>query len=382
MNNVKKTKNKTHNNTKNQLKNIDKDLYIPVEQKQTIRKSGIYFGYTSRIAILLIFLIILAISSYMFITKSINIQSQETIKYTEKSNIDYKVKLKDNNYFESTYLKEDMSYISTLIDRINLNFQYQLDTDKYLEGSYEYAVKGTLEIRNTDTGDLFFTKKYNLVGPTKKIINEDNTNININQEVVIDYNYYNTIASGFKSTYGLNTKSNLIVTLEVSKIIPYSNKLSKTENYDITIPLSERSISIKLDRKKTNITDTIILKEEDYKYNTTYLVIGIISILLLIICICIFINKIKILFMRKNKYDKKLSKILKEYDRLIVNAKNIPQFKENEVIEVSNFEELLDAKENLHKPIYYYNISRHNKCIFYVRGENEVIVFTLKAVDL
>ena len=308
MNDVKKTKNKTYNNTKNQLKNIDKDLYIPVEQKQTIRKSGIYFGYTSRIAILLIFFIILAISSYMFITKSINIQSQETIKYTEKSNIDYKVKLKDNNYFESTYLKEDMSYISTLIDRINLNFQYQLDTDKYLEGSYEYAVKGTLEIRNTDTGDLFFTKKYNLFGPTKKIINEDNNNININQEVVIDYNYYNTIASGFKSTYGLNTKSNLIVTLEVSKIIPYSNKLSKTENYDITIPLSERSISIKLDRKKTNITDTIILKEVDYKYNITYLVIGIISILLLIICICIFINKIKILFMRKNKYDKKLSK--------------------------------------------------------------------------
>ena len=79
-----------------------------------------------------------------------------------------------------------------------------------------------------------------------------------------------------------------------------------------------------------------------------------------------------------NSYDKILRKILRQYDRLIVNVNTMPNFKKGNTIEVDSFYELLDAKDSIHNAIFYYEVTPHQKCYFYINNDNNYIVYTLK----
>ena len=83
----------------------------------------------------------------------------------------------------------------------------------------------------------------------------------------------------------------------------------------------------------------------------------------------------------RNKYQKKLSQILTEYDRIIVVARDGYVSRLNcKVEKVSNFDDLLEIKRNLSKPIIY---SRVNdiKSEFIVEDSEKVYKFVLKDTD-
>ena len=56
----------------------------------------------------------------MLIVKSISFISEQQLSYIEKSKLDYRVYLKENDFYESEYLGKNMSYIASLIDFINI----------------------------------------------------------------------------------------------------------------------------------------------------------------------------------------------------------------------------------------------------------------------
>ncbi|MGN1296066.1 MAG: bacterial Ig-like domain-containing protein [Bacilli bacterium] len=53
----------------------------------------------------------------------------------------------------------------------------------------------------------------------------------------------------------------------------------------------------------------------------------------------------------------------------------------NEYSDYTYFFELLDAKDSLHKPIYYYEVTPHQKCYFFIKYDNDLIIYTLKNKD-
>ena len=62
-------------------------------------------------------------------------------KYSKKGNIDYNVYLKENNYFDYDHLGTDKQYISSLIEYINADFDYNLLLDsKNVNYLYSYKV--------------------------------------------------------------------------------------------------------------------------------------------------------------------------------------------------------------------------------------------------
>ena len=89
-----------------------------------------------------------------------------------------------------------------------------------------------------------------------------------------------------------------------------------------------------------------------------------------------------ILGKKKNKYDKYLSKILKEYDRLIVETSTYPKIEDYHLLKINSFDELLDVRDNLRLPIMYYSVTPHQKAHFYILQEKNLYVYTLKLVDL
>ena len=46
-----------------------------------------------------------------------------------------------------------------------------------------------------------------------------------------------------------------------------------------------------------------------------------------------------------------------------------------------SFYELLDAKDSIHNAIFYYEVTPHQKCYFYINNDNNFIVYTLKNSD-
>ena len=376
---MKKTK-----KTINELKGIKKEDMIPVKQKKSKRKRGIYLGYYSRLIFNVILFLSLVVTSYIFINKSIVIQEAKNVSYEEHGNADYKVFLKDNIYYEDKYLDKNMSYIANLIDYISVDYNYNFKADTLFDGEYSYKIRADLEILNAENKTLFFTKKYDLI-KEKTFTIENQNEYNIVENIKIDYDHYNSLANGFKSSYGVDTESNLIIYLDIYRNIDQNSinnpNINGKGTIKLTIPLSEKAINIKMDSMEINNKNVITSLDDYYLEDIKYLIIGIISLIVSLYLFIKIVKRLSRLSISPTDYDKTLKKILNQYDRLIVTTSSMPNLEKNNIIKLKEFVELLDAKDNLHKPIFFIEVTPHQKAYFFIQDDDKIILFTLKNID-
>lgn len=332
--------------------------------------------------LLSIFTLILSIGTIYY---ALNNTEKETVSYSQYGNVDYKVCLKNNNFYTQNCLDKNMSYVSTLIKTVALTFDYDLSTSKDLDIKTEYEVDAKLVISNTDNTSKYYEQKYILKPKTSEGIAKINNEYKISQNVDIDYDYYNAIASNFKSQYGVETNSYL----EVSFQVYHTN--STTEDVKVTspspvvlnIPLSQKSININMASSGINKQETQNIESSIFTLkNIICLFIGVIS---LIICLISSLKVAKMLSLtkeKKNNYDKFIEKILREYDRLIVETSTLPKFNKYYVTKVNSFGELIDVRDNLRLPIMYYEVAKHQKCHLYITNNKNLYLLTIKAVDM
>lgn len=370
--------------TINELKGIKKEDMIPVKQKKSKRKRGIYLGYYSRLIFNVILFLSLVVTSYIFINKSIVIQEAKNVSYEEHGNTDYKVFLKDNIYYEDKYLDKNMSYIANLIDYISVDYNYKFKADTLFNGEYSYKIRADLEILNAENKTLFFTKKYDLI-KEKTFTIENQNEYNIVENIKIDYDHYNSLANGFKSSYGVDTESNLIVYLDIYRNIDQNSinnpNINGKGTIKLTIPLSEKAINIKMDSMEINNKNVITSLDDYYLEDIKYLIIGIISLIISLYLFIKIVKRLSRLSISPTDYDKTLKKILNQYDRLIVTTSSMPNLEKNNIIKLKEFVELLDAKDNLHKPIFFIEVTPHQKAYFFIQDDDKIILFTLKNID-
>lgn len=370
--------------TINELKGIKKEDMIPVKQKKSKRKRGIYLGYYSRLIFNVILFLSLVVTSYIFINKSIVIQEAKNVSYEEHGNTDYKVFLKDNIYYEDKYLDKNMSYIANLIDYISVDYNYKFKADTLFDGEYSYKIRADLEILNAENKTLFFTKKYDLI-KEKTFTIENQNEYNIVENIKIDYDHYNSLANGFKSSYGVDTESNLIIYLDIYRNIDQNSinnpNINGKGTIKLTIPLSEKAINIKMDSMEINNKNVITSLDDYYLEDIKYLIIGIISLIISLYLFIKIVKRLSRLSISPTDYDKTLKKILNQYDRLIVTTSSMPNLEKNNIIKLKEFVELLDAKDNLHKPIFFIEVTPHQKAYFFIQDDDKIILFTLKNID-
>ena len=368
----------------NELKGIKKEDMIPVKQKKSKRKRGIYLGYYSRLIFNVILFLSLVVTSYIFINKSIVIQEAKNVSYEEHGNADYKVFLKDNIYYEDKYLDKNMSYIANLIDYISVDYNYKFKADTLFDGEYSYKIRADLEILNAENKTLFFTKKYDLI-KEKTFTIENQNEYNIVENIKIDYDHYNSLANGFKSSYGVDTESNLIIYLDIYRNIDQNSinnpNINGNETIKLTIPLSEKAINIKMDSMEINNKNVITSLDDYYLEDIKYLIIGVISLIVSLYLFIKIVKRLSRLSISPTDYDKTLKKILNQYDRLIVTTSSMPDLEKNNIIKLKEFVELLDAKDNLHKPIFFIEVTPHQKSYFFIQDDDKIILFTLKNID-
>ena len=327
----------------------------------------------SKIALICFYIIVfigLAIALPIYLNKTIDFNEEKIVTYNEQSNIDYRVYLNKNDFYTEEYLTKDMLYVANLINNISLDFNYLYKSDLKQDLNFEYEVIGKLVITNKSGTKSYFEKEYKLVEKKKVSMIEQDMQA-INEIVKVDYNNFNTIANSFKNQYGVDAESKLDVYMKINTI--NEEKVVNTSNLNVSIPLTQKSVDIKLDYKNINETKKMIDKKPLTKDDITNLSIaGVVFVAQIIIFILIIVDLFK-LGDKKSKYDIYISKLLKEYDRLIVESSSMVSFEGKEIVRIKKFSELLDIHDNLQLPIIFYELIPHKKAFMYVNNNNTVM---------
>ena len=299
--------------------------------------------------------------------------STTPISYTEQNDLDYRVYLKNNDYYEDEYV-QDMDYISNLINYIDLNYNYSIVVDKKIDLDYSYNVISRVKIYNNEEGDLIYKKDETLVDEVR---GTKQGMIQINEDLKINYPTYNDYVKDFRNQFSLfaNSKLEIIMTIEVKD---KEGKLNKSYSDIIEIPLGQQLVRISKIYEKPLDHGEIDVNEFDLNkavFGGTFLLISA-----LVFLTSIFeIIKISIVKSKSgySVYQKTLHRIFNEYDKLVVNTVEVPIIKDQQVIRVTSFEELVDAADNLKKPILYTEVEKDRLCHFCVISEKQFYQYWL-----
>lgn len=338
--------------------------------------------FVAKVIVHAVLLIILISMSVFSIITSLNAKS--TLSYDIVGNVDYKVYLKENNFYKDPYLGKNMTYITSLVDYIDMAFNYNFDITEKSDIEYTYIISANLVITPEDNSKVLFDEKYVILSDTISKKNIDSEGYNISEAIKLDFNYYNDLANKFKSTYGVNCNCKLILDLDVDlkgKDLKYETEFNNSNNMKMTFSLAKKQVDIDTDSASLNISENIDVKPKSIIKNKGFLMLGIVFItasILVVINLIRIINKFRC---QKDGYTRYIEKILNNYDRAIVETQYIPNLEEYEVIQISKFNELLDVRDTLRLPIIYSPIEEKSSC-FYIKHDDTIYIHYVESTSL
>lgn len=303
-------------------------------------------------------------------------KEESIIGYNEVGNIDYKVFLKENNYYKEQYLGKDMQYVASIIKNVVPTFTYEMHSEEKMEYTYNYKVSADLIISDpNDNNKVLYKRPSLLVKDTKEKVTGGS--FRVDQEVSINYDEYNNYVNAFKKEYALSVNSKLVLTFNIDvtgKSPALKEDFKKSSKLVIAIPMSEQTINIGIDTSDINNSGTLERNYMSQIKKPVALVLGIIVGLLSLALLYIVIYNFLTNRSKTDVYKATIKSILREYDRAIVSSKTADTIDESKynVIEVPRIEELLDAHDSTGKPILY-NEDTENDISTFIIVSDEIL---------
>lgn len=350
------------------LKGSDREKVIP---------ASIVIG-----TILLLFILLITFFSLTF-------KKTYVLHYSESSNLDYKVYLKENDFFDQRYLEKDRQYISTLIDYIDADFKYSFVSGESIGMQYSYYVTAKVVVSNTE-GKSIYEKERTIIDKQRKTEISENR-FTIDQPIKIDYNEYNELAKSFLNQYQINANASLVVSLYIDvtgKHADFDKKISNKEVISLNIPLTSKTVDITMDYQLSNSVDEVLQYRSTIISNPTMFTI---SIFLMLVDICVIICVIVwVIRNRDNQtlYNKKLDRILKDYERYICETvitqrvEDMMKTRSLRIELVKSFEDLIDVRDNLGKPILFHEERPGEEAIFYILSDKVGYIYLMRQEDM
>ena len=340
----------------------------PTEVKPYTTKNWLFYMLIPTLIMLGLTVLVLKGSMYT--------KEESIIGYNEVGNIDYKVFLKENNYYKEQYLGKDMQYVASIIKNIVPTFTYEMHSEEKMEYTYNYKVSADLIISDpNDNNKVLYKRPSLLVKDTKEKVTGGS--FRVDQDVSINYDEYNNYVNAFKKEYALSVNSKLVLTFNidvVGKSPLLKEDFKKSSKLVIAIPMSEQTINIGIDTSDINNSGTLERNYMSQIKKPVALVLGIIVGLLSLALLYIVIYNFLTNRSKTDIYKATIKSILREYDRAIVSSKTADTIDESKynVIEVPRIEELLDAHDSTGKPILY-NEDTENDISTFIIVSDEIL---------
>lgn len=308
------------------------------------------------------------------------------VEYNETSDVDYKVYLHENDFFEEEYLGKGQTYVASLIKSIETSINYKLhDTRPDVEYQYKYSADMQLVVKDGKTNQSILEKTY-ILEEEKTYIQPVGKDLLINEKIEIDYSEYNVIASMFNETYDLdNTINSLVIRMYVTVTGTCQDIISDNiDSYVITvnIPLTNKTTSIDI---TSNIPETeakMLACLDESSNKNLFMVLTIITLILAIAAISflmVFVIKTRNTYIN---YTRQVNKLVSNYRSYIQKVKTKLEFTDCKVIEVSTFVEMLEIRDTILKPILMQEDEDKTWAKFIIPAEtNLVYMYQMKMED-
>jgi len=349
-----------------------------VRKKIKIRKSIRYFYLASSILIL--------VCSGTYLLKALlaaedpSIRNEEIYSYANKFNYSYKVNLVENPYIDERTLdmKENV-YVTDLIRSIDLDLNYNYDANTKSEIKYEYVVKGLLTATFTKDGEVqkVWEKEYNLLDKKEENINSDK--IKIEEKLNLNLREQNNLVKQFEQEMGMNLDAKYIVLLEIKTNTNVEGE--KVENISISsvdIDLAEKTTKIEGQNNKEDkkyISKTV---EESLEFNTFGIIINIVLVVISVVILRYIAKKTSPTNHIRNEYRQELNRILRLCQDKIVQVSTQIDIKNEKIIDVKDFGEIIKVSEELFKPILYWSAKDREEAWFSVVSNHITYRYILK----
>ena len=302
-------------------------------------------------------------------------------EYTENGDVDYKVYLKDNQFFEENYLGKDQSYVASLIKEITADFSYDLKMDASSVGfDYTYRVDAQLIIANKDTGDHIFAPVYEIVPQTQATVENGNL-LNIDKSVAIDYNKYNALANEFISAYGLkSTTSTLVVTMTVDVLSRCDEFEDNNENsyfVALNIPLTEENFSI-FSTSSTEEENKVLACSGAVNQNL-FLTLAIVMLSIAVLLAALLIAFVYITRNEDVNYTNKVRKLVSAYRSFIQQMEGEFDTTGYQIVPIKTFNEMLGIRDTIQSPILMFENYDQTMTEFVIPTNTKILyTFTIK----
>ncbi len=350
---------------------------ILVEQPKRRRKIACY------VCVIFVVCLFALISLFFFIDRN----KTYYVSYNVDSNVDYKVYLKENSFFDNNYLDADNQYIASIIDYITADFNYQLMVDKEdINYKYKYRIESVIEVTETNTKNSLYYVANDLV-KEKVFYAENESLVTINEKLDIDYNYYNDLVKKFVTIYDLDdVESNLIINMYVDVVGECEDLEDANTNSAVflTIPLTTKTVAIDIGHDMIDeVSETFMMCKEDSAVYYGYLIICIVFILIAVLLILSLAKYIIITRSAETIYERKLKKILNNYKSYIQKINNHFDLDGYQVLKVDTFTEMLEIRDTIQEPILMAENKTKTGVYFLIPSKTKIIyLFGLKVSEI
>lgn len=345
-------------------------------RKKRIRKSTKYIGI-----IISIFFIMFSSSNLVNLLSNQNIgkKTEEIYSYINAFNYNYKVNLINNKYMTNNQIEqENMSYVTDLIDTIDLMLDYTYNAEINSEIEYKYKVIGKMEASYTQDGEeqKVWEKEDGIID--EKAYTVDSKQVSINEQITLDLKELNELIKEFEQEMGMNLDAIYVVVLQVeTKTTIQEQEVKNTYSTGISIELANKTTRVEGEKNKEDIE--YVSKEVDaQEEQNVFFVIMNIVIFIIGLYILYYVLKAKTTNRVKNEYRQELNKILRICQDKIVQTKSRPEIDMKNIVEVKDFAEIIKVSEELFKPILYWSNNEKEEAWFIVMSNQVSYRYILK----
>ena len=340
---------------------------INIEENEI--KGKHHFSFELRVIVMIFLILVLFGGACLLIFKVLQSTETNYIDYTEVGKVNYQV---CNIGEDSICEDENLLYDSSKIKSINATFDYNMNLKESTEYSLIYHISAITTIYDkNDHSKVLYKNENVLVDRTD--ISDNKSDFNIYKTVTYDYLKDNKYVIDYKDVY----KNDYVADVEIALYLDGEFEDESRKVSFVTIPFNNKSVEV--EKYNINASDKLAVSTNNWdKY--TIMCAAIASVLIIISLILIYKTTHLVLKVTNNrsKYQQRLMQILRDYDRIIVIARDgYETNKTREVVKLDNFDKLLDVKDNLNKPIIFSKIN-DVKSEFIVEDDEKLYKFVLK----
>lgn len=323
-----------------------------------------------------ILMVIFGVFAYEFLNSGFNTKTRIKVDYDNSSDVYYKV-----NYLDDSYNSVDNDkYIASMVDYIDISYDYSNILSEYVSGYYKYSVDSYLIAYEDDITDSLWKREYPLVEEKVMLLDENKINsVKIDDSFKVDFKKFKEEINEFIDDYDIDISGYLHIRINVLEFLNFNNldtEYADNKVITINIPLTDDIFKISVN----NIVD----KDSHYEFsnkvtmNMVFLVIGAFCLSISLALMIMVIKQFKNIYNRQSEYNRELKRILSKYDDCIVRIKRFYVTKKYNLIYVDSFDELMDVYNNKNKLISFKEVKKNSEAMFVIIDDDDAWIYKLK----